>query len=351
MKKIIVDGRLLSNSPTGISRYSVEVINSLIAYYGYNDILVIVLKGYENKHKYPIIETKLKPYNLFHFLLFPFFINKLDYKLYYSMFYSGIWQVKKTSKQIITVHDLMYLIIPNYFSKFNLFNKFLKKIFSFIVKNSIRASSAIISVSKTTHNDIMVFFNKKSYVIGEGINYLADDMNKDQKILYDYKLKKDKFFLYVGNFRKQKNINFLINSYLKSKMLIPLVMVGNRHKVVSNNKNIVYLGIRSDIEIVNLYKNCAAFILPSLYEGFGLPILEAYNYGARIFSSSAGALKEFSSLDIQYFDPHNSDELIRLLNNYSDYPRPSVEQINLLRDKYSWSKKTQEIIKITNKFI
>ena len=63
-----------------------------------------------------------------------------------------------------------------------------------------------------------------------------------------------------------------------------------------------------------LYQNASAFIFPSIYEGFGLPILEALSHNLKVFSSNGGSLKEFPEEVVKYFNPNNSDELIEIIN-------------------------------------
>ena len=114
--KIIVDGRLLSNKPTGISRYTKELIYGLSEHFGKENVWIVVNPGYFNVESYNIIRTRLKPYNPFHYLLFSIFINFQNYSLYYSPFYSGLYFKFRKRKQMVTVHDLMYLRIKDYFS-------------------------------------------------------------------------------------------------------------------------------------------------------------------------------------------------------------------------------------------
>ena len=343
MRKILIDGRLLSNKPTGISRYTEEVIHSLIEQYGREDIFVIVDTKYSNINNYNIIPTILKPYNPLHFLLFSFYIYKQKFSVYYSTFYSGIYFKTRKTKQILTVHDLMYLRIENYFSTSSIRNNLNKILLNFIVKSSLRSGNLIISVSKTTKSDLLEYFKKDSIVIGEGINYL-NEKPSSTNIFDKLQIQKGKYFLYIGNFRRQKNIPFLIEAFNLSKTPYQLLLVGNGIFQKNKNENVIYAGMLEDHEIQNLYKNCLAFIMPSLYEGFGLPILEAYNAGARVLSSNQGALAEFQDLNINYFSPFKINELVSLLQNIDNLPKPTESEINLARIAYSWKNQNIKII-------
>jgi glycosyltransferase involved in cell wall biosynthesis len=344
MKKIIIDGRLLSNKPTGISRYTKEVIQALIEHYNRANVFVLVDAEYSNIDNYNTIITKLKPYNPIHYLLFSLFIYRQDYSIYYSTFYSGLHFKERKRKQILTVHDLAYLQIKNYFSQSTLRNTIYKIILNCIIRSSLRASNLVISVSRATRNDLLKYFETDSIVIREGVNYLNEKSTVNNNILDRLKIKKGKFFLYVGNFRKQKNTSFLIEAFNRSNTLYQLVMVGDKGFLQNMNENIIFTGILDDDEIHCLYKNCVAFVMPSFYEGFGLTILEAYCAGARVLSSDRGALCEFNDLRIYYFSPFNLDELIFLLQNIDKLSKPSKIEIDLARETYNWQVQTKRII-------
>jgi glycosyltransferase involved in cell wall biosynthesis len=344
MDRILIDGRLLSNKPTGISRYTNEVIHALIEHFGRENIYVFVDSKYKNISNYQIIPTRLKPYNPIHYLLFSSLVYRQNFSIYYSTFYSGLFFKAKGRKQVITVHDLMYLRIKNYFSLSTFINSLYKNLFSFIVKSSLHSSNLIIAVSKTTQNDLLKYFKTDSIVIGEGINKFDEKSASDITVFERFQIKKEKYFLYVGNFRKQKNIPFLIDAFIFSNTPYKLVLVGSSNFSQNNNKSIIFTGVLEDHEIQILYKNCLAFVMPSLYEGFGMPILEAYTAGARVISSNQGALAEFQHLGIAYFSPFNLSELVFLLQNIGDIHKPTKIEIDQVRKIYSWKSQTNQII-------
>ncbi|HEY5591048.1 MAG TPA: glycosyltransferase family 1 protein [Paludibacter sp.] len=344
MKKILIDGRLLSDKPTGISRYSKEVIQALIEHYGGDNIVVLVDAKYPNINNYNVLYTRLKPYNPIHYLLFSIFIYRQEFSIYYSTFYSGIFFKAREKKQILTVHDLMYLRIANYFSISTFRNSLNKFLLNCIVKSGLRSSNLVISVSKTTKKDLLEYFNTDSVVIGEGVNYLNEKASVTIDVFERLKIQKEKYFLYVGNFRRQKNISFLLDAFNFSHTTYQLVLVGENSFPKHKNEKVIFAGILEDFEIRYLYKNCLAFVMPSLYEGFGLPILEAYSAGARVLSSNQGALAEFNDLGIHYFSPFNINELVALLQNIENLPKPTESEIDSARKVYSWKNQTDQII-------
>lgn len=115
-------------------------------------------------------------------------------------------------------------------------------------------------------------------------------------------------------------------------------------KKIDDNR-IIYLNFVSDSELKVLYENCAAFIFPSKYEGFGLPILEALNYKVKVISSTGGALKEFPKNVIDYFEPDNLQSLIKCIQNIDNYDIDKLELEKVI-ENYSWN----NIEKLFNKY-
>lgn len=106
----------------------------------------------------------------------------------------------------------------------------------------------------------------------------------------------------------------MVNAFLSTNTEKKLVICGKGHHIIKSNR-IIYTGYIEDKELDYLYQNCSAFIFPSKYEGFGLPILEALSYHCKVFSSNAGSLGEFSSEIIHFFNPYEEKELVTLINN------------------------------------
>lgn len=330
--KILLDGRLISNNPTGISRYSYEIIQMYQNKYGYENVEVILNDANKLlKKDFKYIETKYKPFNIKDFLFFHKFLKKVSFDVYHSLYYSNSFFKKKGVKYITTVHDLLYKVVPGFFGK----NKFKNIIgiiyFDFIVKKSIKNSDNLISVSKTTEEDLKKIFGYESVYIPEGINEISLNEKKIEKI------SPHNYFLYVGNSRPHKNLDFLINSFMKSKTKYELIICGNNNYIKNKDVRIKTLGYVSEEQLNWLYQNSKAFIFPSLYEGFGLPILEALQKGAKVISSNGGSLKEFSDKLVYYFNPKKEEELIQLIENVDNLNK-NEKMLKEELSKYSWDK-------------
>lgn len=326
--KILLDGRLISDKPTGISRYSRELVKIYQNNYGYENVEVIINEDLKEK-PFKYIETELKPFSMINFFKFHKFLRERDAKIYHTLFHSNSFFKDKTKKYITTFHDIGHKILK---SRIN--DNFIKDILvklgiEVIIRRTLKNSDIVVSVSETTKEDIKNIYKYDSVVIPEGINVIQV---KDKEV---EKLKDMKFFLYVGNSRPNKNLKFLIETFLDSRTDYKLVLVGNNNNLQINDSRIKALGFVSDEELSWLYKNCEAFIFPSLYEGFGLPVLEAIYKGSKVYCSTGGSLKEFSEKLVKKFDPYDEYELRHLLENTDKIVFDKEKQLDELK-KYTW---------------
>lgn len=328
-KLIAIDCRLLDRKKnTGISRYTDFLIDYYTNKFGVNNIVLISNKSIEKFYGNVLI-TNLRPFNLFHFFIFPFFIKKNDIKNIHIPHYSGLFFKLSPIKIILTVHDLMFINVKHFFSN-NIFINYLGKCYyRIIVFFSIKSCDALIAVSNTTKNDLNSFFNCSATVIPENSDLLivpSDD------VLLENDLINSNFFLYVGNSRPHKNVEFIRIIFEADSSLPQLVLCGPGHS--PSTKNVKVLGVVDDSSLVALYKRCSALIFPSIYEGFGLPVIEALRHGKQVVLSRIPAFLEFSSCpSLHFFDLNDIEQFksalnaslvdpkscpIEFLNNYSN---------------------------------
>lgn len=341
--RILIDCRLLDKKRTGISNFIEKLILSYEKDQDYKKIILLandkstILKFRSTKIE--ILEIKYRTYLIHHILYLSNYLTKLNLDLIHFPTYVGVFYKKKNTKILYTVHDIFYSFIPNFFSNFLVVNYIKKTYFNLIINLSLRISNRIFSVSKTTQKDLLKKFNLKSKVIYHGFdnNFLE---NKSP-------IKKKKYYLYVGNLRAQKNIKLLIDVFSKNTDK-QLKIAGNYKSIPYKKypKNIEFIGYQSDDNLRKLYMEAKAFIFPSLYEGFGLPILEAISNKTIVFSSDRGSLIELKNKNIHYFNPEYSTELEALIKK-EDYIFYN-EEIEFLSKKFNWSsnlKTMHEIIK------
>ena len=217
------------------------------------------------------------------------------------------------------VHDLIAVKNSQYIPKWNAF------IIKLMTENAIRNAYEIITVSETAKKEIAEYYNYPP----EKIKVLYNSFSLDTKInineravLRKYNLMDKKYILSVSSDSEHKNIKSLIIAYEKlSKKYdnLSLVLVGNN--ITNNNNNIICTGKIEDEELKVIYKHAKMYVFPSLCEGFGIPIIDAQQFGIPVICSDIPVFKEVAADGAKY-SLTNSDDIFykieHLLNNESD---------------------------------
>lgn len=348
MKKILIDGRCLNEVSTGGKNYAIELIKSYQREYGKDNVLVLCRQPQDIKWFNEVVYPK-KTYSFINFFLLHRIIRKINPDIFHSPFhYSSFFKVKGCV-YVTSILDLMYLTVPNFYRN----NRFLNYLgvlkTNFFIKRSLKNSDIVVSISETTANDVRHYFSKNSIVIPCGVILRSYTNLSAQSSLSIYP--KNSFFLYVGLTNIHKNIEFLISCFEKAKTDKTLIICGrNDGNLKSNNPHIKFLGFVSENDLSYLYNNCSAFVFPSLYEGFGLPILEALAQGSIVFSSTGGSLKEFSNKLIHFFNPKDADSLITLLENVDEIQAPDPNEVSEYLGHFSWDSNFCKMHRIINSY-
>jgi len=173
------------------------------------------------------------------------------------------------------------------------------------------------------------------------------------------------YVLYVGNAYPHKNLKFLLQSWkkfnTKQDKKYKLVLVGKENffykkiqklVIAKNIANVIFTGYLNDQELQLMYKNAETYVFPSLYEGFGLPPLEAMQYNIPVISSSASCLPEILGDAVLYFDPNDIDGLVSTLHialNDQNMRQKLINNSIKILNQYSWSKTALQTLEIYEK--
>jgi len=266
-------------------------------------------------------------------------------------------------KKVITIHDLG-------FKRFKKVYPFFERIYSYFVHwwANKKADNIIVPSNFTKEELIELYHTKeeKIKVIYEGYDKEKFNLNKNQakinQLLEKYKIEKP-YFLFIGRLVKKKNITNLIKAYSKLfnsefKTSLPkLVLIGSpgfNYKEtaleIEKIKQLIYqIGYIPADELTHFYHGAEAFIFPSFYEGFGLPVLEAMACGIPVIASKTGSIPEISNEAALYFDPNKIEEIISALKTFliDQNLKHQLRKKGLKNiEKYSWEKCAQETIKI-----
>lgn len=277
-----------------------------------------------------------------------FSIEKLTGKLDWFITSDWIEPPTKELKKATIVHDLVYLRYPKTVDEKIRLQQ--EKRLNLVKKES----KLIIADSEQTKKDIQEFLRvpaKKIKVIYPGVETEKIKKVDVSKTLKKIKLKKI-FILTVGKIEPRKNIQKLIDAFNQLKIKgVELVVVGASGwgTRLKPKKNVKLLGFITDQELAHLYNSCFFFIYPSIWEGFGYPVVEAMKYGAPVATSNTSSLKEIAENSALLFNPHKINEIknsLRLLIK-DEKLRLEFSKKGLERSKFfTWENYISNLIKI-----
>jgi len=259
-----------------------------------------------------------------------------------------------SKKLIVTVHDLIHLHFTHYLD--SPMAKIYAKIMLPVV---LEKASAIIAVSEYTKQDLVSVFGippQKITVIYHGIDAQFQEVKLPAgKLAY---------FLYVGLLKPHKNIGTLLAAFRRLQQEanfqpVKLVLVGKadtKHEVVktwlremAENKMIEWVSEASDEDLIRYYQGASALILPSRYEGFGFPLIEAMACGTPIIASDAASIPEIASDAALYFDPASSDELAQAMKQIltdTQIRTQLIDKGRVRRQVFSWTNAARKTLQV-----
>ncbi len=355
---------------SGLGNYSRFIIESLSKYHPANTYFLFTpsikgslfsTKNFNNTHT--VLPQKL--FNKF----FPSYwrvkssvkdISGLDINLYHGL--SGeipLGLEKTNTKSIVTIHDLIFLRYPELYKPLD------RKIYKVKFKNACKNADKIIAVSKQTKNDIIEFLlipEDKIEVVYQSChkNFLNEFTEGDFKeVRKKFNLPLE-YILYVGTIEERKNLLTIVKAIHQGRINIPLVVVGRQtnyaKKVIDyiqKNKlsDIYFLKNVQDNDLPILFQMAKVFVYPSVFEGFGIPILEALYSKTPVITSSGGCFSEAGGPESIYIDPFNFEEMafhiVKLLEDGA-YSKKIAESGFQYAKRFSHEHLSNKLINIYN---
>lgn len=355
--RIVIDLTPLDDNFSGIERFALNIAKNMIKQDQLNDYVLI----FKNKIHKEFLNTKdnvecivLKGKNRLVFNQITLMLNLYRIKADKYLFLSFPSPLLFFSKKITTtIHDLTCFLYPD------TMNTLSKIYFRISIYKNILCKENIVTVSESSKKDIIKKFGDKLNirVIYNGIseNFL-NQIDKEQMIIVKDKYKlPDNYILSVSTLEPRKNLKFLINTYinLKEADLIDedLVLVGRKgwkfddifdsSKAEILNKYVKFTGFVEDEDLPYIYANANIFVFPSIYEGFGIPIIESIAMNTNVLTSNIPTSIEVTNNLCTYFDPFDEESLKSELLNYVSTPSELLtEHIK----KYNWSTSANDLI-------
>jgi len=278
-------------------------------------------------------------------LFFPGILKEHEVDLLHVPHYNAPIGYKKDV--IVTIHDLIHLIYPP--SRFAYFYA------RTMMEAVCSRSKTIITDSEHTKKDLMDMLgvtDKKIRVVYPAVSNEFFPRPASQKLQSE-----PPYLLYVGNIKPTKNIKTLINAFLEAKRKIKdlrLILVGKNFmkdytKSLSDHSDIKFIGEIAHNDLIELYCHAKLFVFPSLYEGFGLPPLEAMACGTPVLCSNAASLPEVVGDSAVLFDPKNTAQLAGLIVQLWDDSarRQELSAKGLIQSKkFSWETAANQIAEV-----
>jgi glycosyltransferase involved in cell wall biosynthesis len=359
--KILYNHQAFSQKYGGVSRYFAELANNITLhknkkatvkinslFFKTNYLSNINQKILFNGFKVPDFKGSARLCSIVNSFVSPILSKHYDPDIIHETYYNGISRNKTRAKKIITVYDMIHELFPGQFPK--------KDKTTELKKFAVTEADHIICISKNTQKDLVNIFNidiKKTSVIYLGFSLTSAKIDEPRSFRRPY-------LLYVGSRNGYKNFIRFVKAYAapKIKNSFDLVTFGggrlndqelslfDKLKITRDSLQQVN---GDDAMLAGYYKNASLFVYPSLYEGFGIPPLEAMNYGCPVACSNTSSIPEIVGRAAILFDPYSidsmRDNIISILYNDKIKSSLILKGFNQIKN-FSWKKCATETYKV-----
>jgi glycosyltransferase involved in cell wall biosynthesis len=331
MRRIVVNGRFFSQQRTGVQRYGVETLRAL-------DRLLTQRPQYLQRTAWqlavPHDADDLPLLENFEIRVLQFLRGHLWEQISLAAFARDAFVINANYSapllkraQVITVHDASVRAHPQTFSlRYRLLNNLLMSVLAPRV-------NTVMTVSRFSADELRIHFGlaRNDVIVGHsGWEHVVDALPADEnEVLRRHGLVHGEYLLAVGSLKANKNFGLIPRALqlLGGAQRWPVAVAGSLDARVYQSVEVPpegamrMLGFVPDDELNVLYKHAAWFIFPSVYEGFGLPPLEAMANGCPVLAARAASIPEIYGDAVLYFDPHDAESLAAVLR---DVMRPDA---------------------------
>lgn len=366
--KIGIDAsRFNLKSGTGVELYSVKIIQAFIDHFKHDKEHTLILYSPRKLmlYKTQTIKHRIIPFKRM-WTKIRLSIEMLFHKPDVLFVPSHVLPHFAPKKSVIMIHDVAFVHQKNVYSRFQYW--YLKK----TTKYAVKKASDILVPSEATKKDLKSFFKcpeKKIHVIPHGFDFKPKSLGIEfeGEVLDNMSLKRrDNYMLFIGRLEAKKNVERLIDAFMGFAEKFPtwkLVLAGMRgvgfNKILKKAtkkdafKNIIMPGYITENEKHVLLKYCNAFVFPSLYEGFGFPVLEAFAYKKPVIASRSTSIPEVAGEGAIYVDPLSissiKEGLEKIITNPRLKERTLQNQAGQL-SKFKWDEAAAKTIEVILSF-
>ncbi len=325
---------------------TLEIIEKRLGIVGKNNFKIISLKTPKKGGKF-----------VWNFWTLPNYLRKNPVDIYHTQYITPFFVSRKT-KIVTHIHDVSFKVYKQFIKWSDLF------FLNILIPLSIRRADKIVAVSEFTKSEIEKYYPQAKGKVEVVYNAVAHKkpetkMPEKRELRAKYDLP-EKYILYLGTLQPRKNISNLIEAYLKIADKISdtkLVIAGNlqAHNVdekllkYKNEKAVRFSGFIDEKDKLALLSGAEAFVYPSLYEGFGIPILEAMSVGTPVLASKIPPHREVAEEACLYFEPESLADLKNKLYTICVDERLRARLVNQGFSRasfFSWKKSAKKMLKI-----
>lgn len=348
METLYVNGRFLTQKISGVQRFANEILKEYALLRKSHSIVVLVPRNCKTA-KFPNVEIQKIGWNISHLweqIDLPLFLKINNNALLLNLtntaplFYNN---------NIVTIHDLAFFVNPDWFSY--LFRTYYK----FLIPRIAQKAQHVITVSNTMKGQLTEYLKIEEQKISVVFNAVSADFHSG---MVKKKPNYERYALTVGSIDPRKNLNMLIQGFIAANFSdLKLYIIGGKNSNFNinykafNSRNIVFLGRVSDKELKGYYSNALFFVYLSLYEGFGIPNIEAMKMGIPVLTSNIPVMKEVCNDAAAFANPLQIEDIkekMILLNDNENFRKILIIQGFNNQNRFSWktsAKVLNDIIK------
>lgn len=329
MTTYVLDARTATEHFPGIGRYVVNLAREMASALRRDEQLFLLCHPSSSSHfsleevargTTQLLRVPSSCFSLQQQWTIPRILRGLDADVYHSTYY--LMPYRPGVPTLLTVYDLIPLLFPEHVSpQARLF-------FHWATALALRAATHILTISETTRCDLLSIFHVPPHKVtavplATDPNFYPRPLPEIQEVRSQYRLP-DHYVLYVGINKPHKNLVRLMEAWAQLQpQPLSLVIAGvwdprypesRQHAEYLGLGNIVWLGPVPESALPALYSGATVFVFPSLYEGFGLPVLEAMACGTPVACSNTPSLREIGEGAVQFFDPTHVEDISAVLH-------------------------------------
>lgn len=364
--KIGINGRFLVAKQTGVQRAAYNLVRSLVALDRDNEYFLFTGKSQLNNPDWDYSNVKLITSSIkggdnlrnhwWEQFSLPRLAKKYEIDILHSpanmapLFYKG--------PSIVHIHDLCFVVNPQWYSYV------FHSVYNFIIPRLARKATRVITNSNNSRNDLLQFCNIEAdkvsliyWAVDESFTPLPELIPEGE-----VEIPNEGYILYVGSLEPRKNISTLIEAYERLRDQNPglqtkLILIGGesplfadvRLKIKKYKSDVLFKGFVNDLALREYYRNATVVAYPTLYEGFGLPPLEAMASGAPVVTSITSSIPEVVGDAALMVSPYDYQQLSEALGNVIRDPklREHLREAGLKQvQKFNWTRVARNVIAV-----